>query len=181
MVTGFTKSKGGEKEYSKLGTSYPNNLDDESYEAWLKDTSADNLKEYSEHNEKEVTQIYRHKVGDGECITYSYSHYRLDKALNETHRFRSDIGKYPIPRGRFSVTHGDFGKQTRKLEEVIAIDVGYSIPFSKKNLEKIKNIGFRADGKTSYAVVTSIGLPITVRTLGDFSYFHNCRVLLLSL
>jgi hypothetical protein len=51
MVAGFTKSKEGEKEYSKLGIPYPMSLPDEGYEVWLKDTSADNLKEYSKHSE----------------------------------------------------------------------------------------------------------------------------------
>jgi hypothetical protein len=167
MVVGFTKSKEGEAEYKKIGIHYPDSLDDEGYEEWLKETSAEQLKEYSNHKEKEVSQISRHRVGEEEYITYSMSHYRLDKALNLTHRWLPNIGIYPIPRARFSVTYGDFGKQTRKFEEVIAIDRGYSIPFSKKNMDKIKNIGLPLNGRGSFAVVTKNGLPITVNSFED--------------
>jgi hypothetical protein len=167
MVTGYTNSKEGAAEYSKLGIPYPSNWDDEDYEAWLKDTTAEGLKDYSKHTEKEVSQIYRQKIGEQEFITYSMNHYRLDKALNLTHRWRPNIGKYPIPTARFSISYGDFGKQTRKFEEVIAIDTGYSIPFTKKGMDKIKEMGLQVDGKISYAITTSNGLPITVKTFQD--------------
>jgi hypothetical protein len=166
MVTGYTKSKEGAAEYSKLGIPYPNNLD-EDYEKWLKDTSAESLKDYSKHNEKEVSMIFRHKIGEEEYITYSFIHYRLDKALNLTHRWKPNIGIYPIPRARFGVSYGDFGKQNRKFEEVIAIDTGYSITFNKKNMDKIRDIGLQIEGKVSYGVITSTGLPITVKSFED--------------
>lgn len=38
MVTGITKSKEGVAEYKKIGLPYPDSLDDELYEKWLKDT-----------------------------------------------------------------------------------------------------------------------------------------------
>jgi hypothetical protein len=139
MVSGFTKSKDGEKEYSKLGIPYPANLDDEDYQKWLTETSAENLKDYTPHHEKEVSTIIRHRLGaedDTEYLTYSYTHYRLDKALNVTHRWRPNIGIYPIPRARYSIIQGDFGKQIRNVEEVIAAETGYSIPFSKKAIDK---------------------------------------------
>lgn len=44
MVHGFTKSKAGVAEYKKLGLSYPDSLDDENYEKWLKNTSAEDLR-----------------------------------------------------------------------------------------------------------------------------------------
>jgi hypothetical protein len=82
MVTGFTKSKEGEAQYSKIGVpgGYQNNVEDVEYENWLENTSAENLKDYSKHSEKEVTQISRHMVGNQEFLSYSFVHYRLDRA-----------------------------------------------------------------------------------------------------
>jgi hypothetical protein len=40
MVWGFTKSKEGVAEYSKLGLAYDDELFDELYEKWLRETSA---------------------------------------------------------------------------------------------------------------------------------------------
>jgi hypothetical protein len=139
------------------------------YDKWLNDTDAERLKEYSRHKEKEVTQIRRVKQGDDkEYLIYSYIQYRLDKALNVTHRWRPLVGKYPIPQAEFYVQRTDFGKEERKFKDIVSIEDGYSIPYSKENADKIKNIGLRSDGKVQYMVENPSHIRVSVATYDDF-------------
>ena len=169
MVNGFDKQPEGVKEYQKLNIPYPNHLQDELYEKWISETNGDPklMAQYTHHKEKEVINIHRKRVGDKEFLIYSFMHYRLDPALNVTSRSRSAIGEYPIPRGHYSIAHGAFGKESRTLDYVENIDTGYSIPFSKKNLQKILDIGLQSEGKVGLGIDTGM-IRITVATLEDF-------------
>jgi hypothetical protein len=87
MVSGFIKSKEGEKEYAKIGRPYPAELFDDLYETqFLKDTTADPkmLAKYgSGHKPIEVLSITRKKTMENkEYLYYAKTEYRLDKALN---------------------------------------------------------------------------------------------------
>jgi hypothetical protein len=166
MVSGFTKSPEGVKEYSKLGMSYPPELQDELYDKWLGETNADPklMSQYTHHKEKEVNNISRKKVGNKEYLIYSFVHYRLDPALNLTHRSISNVGKYPIPRGHYNISYGAFGKESRTLSYVENVDIGYSIPFSKK---KILSMGLNSEGKVALGIDTGV-IRISVVTLEDF-------------
>ena len=159
MVSGFCKSEEGVKEYKKLGLQYPNSLDDEGYEQWLKETSADELSKYTHHKEKEVSSIISvHQISTNEndkknmFITYAFTHYRLDPACNVTTFYRSGIGRYPIPRARYSIKNRDFGKQERQVDYVEGFETGHSIKYTKANLQKIADIGLQSEGKMSYSV-----------------------------
>src|SRR5918996_1316927 len=90
MVAGYLESKEGQQAFAEIGQPSGKSLNDELYDQWINDTSAERLKEYSRHKEKEVTSIVRLKAADGgkEYLLYSFIHYRLDKALNVTHRWR---------------------------------------------------------------------------------------------
>jgi hypothetical protein len=169
MVVGFTRSTEGEAEYRKLGLPYPDSIDDQGYEKWIKDTSADDLSKYSHHSEREVSSFSRHKLGADakEFIPYHFTHYRLDEALNVVHRFRPNIGIYPIPRARYVVKQGAFGKQERQVAEVMAVETGYSIPFNKKNMDKIRDIGLQAEGRVSYTVRTPSGISFSIASYED--------------
>ena len=169
MVDGFDKSPEGVKEYQKLNLSYPNHLQDELYDKWVRETNADPklMAQYTHHKEKEVNSISRKRVGNKEYLVYSFVHYRLDPALNVTHRSRSGIGTYPIPRGHYHIDQGQYGKQTRVLDHVENVDTGYSIPFTKKNLEKILNLGLQSEGKVGLGIDTGV-IRISINTLEDF-------------
>ena len=57
MVQGFLKSEEGIREYKKIGLSYPDHLQDELYEDWMKQTqgySEDVAQYYGRFKEKEV-------------------------------------------------------------------------------------------------------------------------------
>lgn len=57
MVSGFTRSEDGVREYKKIGLSYPNEMDDNLYEDWLTKTTAEDLNRYTSHKEKELRSI----------------------------------------------------------------------------------------------------------------------------
>jgi hypothetical protein len=98
----------------------------------VKDTNASELPKYSKHKQVEVLRITRIKTGENEeYLTYNTIEYRLDKALNVTHRSRSGHGTYPNPVARYTITQGDFGVQNRTVSEVISNERCYSIPFRK--------------------------------------------------
>jgi hypothetical protein len=168
MVDGFDKQPEGVKEYQKLGLSYPPHLQDELYDQWINETNGDPklMAQYTHHKEKEVNHIMRKRVGNKEYLVYSFIHYRLDPALNITHRSRQ-MGTYPIPRGHYHIDQGSYGKQTRVLDYVESTDTGYSIPFNKKNLEKILNLGLQSEGKVALGLDTGV-IRISISTLEDF-------------
>lgn len=171
MPSGYLESEAGQREFAKLGIAYPKTLQDEFYDEWSRkeNTSADRLSEYSRHKEREVTSITRVRNGSDskEYLLYSFVHYRLDKALNVTHRFRPQVGKYPIPQAEFSIQRTDFGGEERKFKEIVNTETGYFIPFTTKKLDEIKNIGLDLGGKVSYSVVTDNGLRVTVASYDD--------------
>ena len=169
MESGFSKSEEGTKEYQKLGISYPNELQDELYDKWLSETNGDPklMAQYTHHKEKEVINIMRRRVGNKEFLTYSFIHYRLDPALNVTHRSISGVGQYPIPSGHYHISQGEYGKQTRVLDYIENVSTGYSIPFNKKNLEKILSTGLQSEGKIGLGLDTGV-IRISIATLEDF-------------
>jgi hypothetical protein len=168
MVTGFIKTKEGIEEYSKLDLPYPEELWDTDYDKWVADTNLSELPKYSKHLPIEVVRITRLKTGeDKEYITYCATEYRLDKALNLRHRFRSGFGEYPVPRPIYSIEQGDFGVQNRKVVEVQSIDKGYSIPYSPEAIDKIKSIGLQIEGQIQYQVISPNGLTVTVASYSD--------------
>ena len=62
---------------------------------------------------------------------------------------------------------GNYGKQTRVSDYVEGVDTSYSIPFSKKNFEKILNIGLRSEGKVDLGIDTGV-IRISIGPLEDF-------------
>jgi len=167
MVDGFCKSAEGAKEYQKIGLPSPDSFDDEQYAEFLKKTSAEELNKYTHHKEKEVSQITVHQIGTDQgnekkntFITYAFTHYRLDPACNVSTYFRSGIGKYPIPRPHYVVKNLDFGKQVREVDRVESAETGYSIKYTKANIQKIADIGLQSEGKVSYTVALSNGIRV---------------------
>jgi hypothetical protein len=170
MVWGFTKSEEGVKAYADVGMSYSDEVFDELYEKFLKETSAKDLSKYTHHSTKEVTVIKRVRTRDNkEFLVYSMIEYRLDKALNVKHFWRPNIGRYPIPKPIYETTEMSFGEQKRKIVDISSIETGYSISFTKKNLDNIKNLGLQVDGKVQYMVETSKGIKTSVATYHDLA------------
>jgi hypothetical protein len=171
MVNGFLKSDEGIQEYSKIGLPYPNSTQDDLYEDWLAETQGyteENAQYFRPHKEKELHRITRVKLGDGkEYLTCQFMHYRLDAAANLTHRYQSEVGVYTIPRPHYKFSHMDFGQMQRTVDEVTSIERGYSIPFTKENIEKIHDMGLQYEGKVQYALSLPNGLRSSIRTFED--------------
>jgi hypothetical protein len=169
MVTGFTKQEEGVKAYADIGRPYPDEVFDGLYEEWLRETSADDLSKYSHHKTQEISKIIRVRTKDNkEFLVYSLIEYRLDKALNVKHFWRPNLGRYPIPIPIYATTDITFGKQNRKIVDILNIETGYSIPFTKKNLDKIRDIGLiEPNGKVQYMVENPQGLKTSVATYDD--------------
>lgn len=154
-------------------------MQDVLYQNWLQETNADNLSHYTSHKEKEITSITVHAIQSNEFdndgnrkpggyyITYDYMHRRLDPACNVTHKYVPNIGKYPIPRPHYKVTHMSFGKEERKVDFVEGVETGYSIPWTKKNMLKIiKEIPLAKEGgKLSCGVSAANGMRFTVESI----------------
>jgi hypothetical protein len=172
MVSGFIKSPEGVKEFEKLGLPYPSEFMEDYYEnEYFKDTKADVelVSKYGNgHLPIEVLRITRKRLKDGrEYIYYSATEYRVDKALNLKHWFKSGLGRYPIVQGRYEMVHKDFGESERVLRDILSIDTGYSIPFSKENLDKIRDLGLNPEGKTTYSVEAPNGIRLSVAAYDD--------------
>ena len=65
MVTGYLRSKEGEKEYGKLGIPYPDTIQDTQYIDWLNNTTTEGMSEYTRHKPIEIRKITRVKLADG--------------------------------------------------------------------------------------------------------------------
>jgi hypothetical protein len=61
-------------------------------------------------------------------------------------------------RAIYRIKQAPFGKQEREISEIISMETGYSIPFTKKNLDKIVKMGLEYQGKVSYMVQTVNGV-----------------------
>ena len=141
MVSGYLKTEQGLAEYAKIGATYqPEFMSDTLYEEWKRTTSIENMEQYTSHKPIELQSVNRIKLGDGtQWLTFSTVEYRLDSSLNLTSRPRSPHGVHPKPQGLYSMEFGDFGKQIRKLKEVMSVDPVYDIPFTPENLDKIRD------------------------------------------
>jgi hypothetical protein len=42
--------------------------------------------------------------------------------------------------------------EAKEVEEVISVETDYSIPYSKQNMEKIKNLGLQVDGRIKFFI-----------------------------
>lgn len=62
----------------------------------------------------------------------------------------------------------DFGKEKREADYVESVETGFSIPWTKSNLQKIvSEIGMPRDGKISYTAIASNGIKIHVDSFED--------------
>lgn len=175
----FTKSKEGIEEFKKLGLEYEDTLQDELYDNWLRETTADNLAEFAPGvPEKQIATLHVKQVATGEYteegnplyeyyVVYDVSHTRIDKAGNPVSRYRPNQGVYPIPRPYYKLGAMEFGKAKREIDSISSIDTGYLIKWNKTNLLKlIKQIPLRKGG-VGVGVTTSSGLRFTVARFED--------------
>lgn len=181
MALGIPDTEETRKEWRKSGLRYEPDLQETLYKDFLSETTNEELSSYTNHRETELQGINVRLVPDNDdideegnpkstkgWIVYSFLHYRLDKACNVVTRSRSGYGMYEIPRAHYSVSFGDFGKQTRKADGLQSIEVGYNIPWTKANLQKlVKDVGLPKGHPLQCSITTPQGITFSVPTLQD--------------
>ena len=130
------------------------------------------MEQYTGHKPVELQSINRYKLSDGsEWLTYATVEYRLDSALNVTHKSRSPIGTHPRPQGIYEIVQGNFGKQERRLKDVISVDTVFDIPFNTEEIDKINAIPHSTNGgDVSYGLVLPNKMRLAVM---DFDSLRN--------
>jgi hypothetical protein len=164
----FFKSPEGLKEYEKIGMRYPKVMQDDLYEKFLKVTRNTKKEEYKQY----ISNMKRLILSSGEeYIIHDMSETRYDGLHNRKRFYRSNLGMYPIPvphreiRARVSEEEG-FVQDI--IQTIQSIDTGYSIPFNKKNIEKLLPF---TDGKTAFAIEKQdykAGITITINSVNDW-------------
>lgn len=168
MPSGFFKCKEGVEAYQAIGKEYDNTLDDIRYENILKTTRNS---PHSNRNKKLVRVMVRLTADDGqEYIKYDLYELRYD-AIGAWHEiYQPNVGLYPIPVTQPKMEYGPDGIVQEVVNgPIVRIDTGYSIPFTKENVEdihKMCNDVSRAD-RTQY-ILKAGGKKVTVRRYEDF-------------
>jgi hypothetical protein len=135
MPNGFCKSEEGLKAYSEIGYPYDSTVMDDVYADFKKQTANS---PHSAKSKEEVTKIRRVLADDGkEYLVYDCLETGYDNLGNERQRFRPNLGRYPIPVPRKELRMGPDMTQHEAIVEIIRVDTGYSIPFTKANFEKL--------------------------------------------
>lgn len=168
MVTGYWKSEEGVKAYSEIGESYPTNVLDPEYDKFKAITKN------SPHNQRAkevITKMTRVLADDGkEYLVYDCNEVGYDNLGNEREFFRGDLGMYPIPIARKELRMGPDMTQKEVVAEIIRHDVGYSMPFSSSNVDKLhKNADDKKQrGRTQYLIQRMNGQTRSVTNYDAF-------------
>jgi hypothetical protein len=177
MVNGFTKSEEGVKAYQKIGQVYPNSVMDTEYEKFIERNSQS---PYSDKNTRTITRITRVMGNDDkEYIIYSYNDKRYNALGNEDEMFCPEVGMYPIPIPRYEMRLGPGMQQRSEVAEIIRNDVGFAIPFSTSEMNKLKDdCVSKGPGKTQYYIQYANENMKTVKSFealrdGDFFELKN--------
>lgn len=181
MGIGYPRSDETAKYYREARREYPTDFQEGLYQNWLNETTAEGLENYTDHKEKELQSINVYLIPDSNdidefgnpkatkgYIVYTWNHYRLDVAANVVSRNRSNYGMYEIPRFHYALIPAAFGKQERKADSIESIETGYSIPWTKENIQKlIKEYPLPKGQKLQTSITAPNGMTFTVDTLQE--------------
>jgi hypothetical protein len=166
----FFKSPEGLKEYEKIGMRYPRVMQDDWYEKFLKLTKNTKKEDYKQY----ISNMKRLILTSGEeYIIHDMSETRYDGLHNRKTFYRGNLGMYPIPvphreiRARVSEEDG-FVQDI--IQTIQSIDTGYSIPFNKKNIDKLLPL---TDGKTAFSIEKQdykSGMTFTIDNIEDWKH-----------
>jgi hypothetical protein len=169
MPNGFTKSKKGVEEYAKVNKQYENTTTDNDIETFERRTANS---PHSAKNKKVVQVMVREMADDGEqYLVYDLSDRRYTAIGAEVTQYMPSQGKYPIPIVQPRIEMGP-NMTTQEIVNgpIIRYDVGYEIPFTKANVDRIHQM---ADDKsqtarTQYIVKRAGGMKHSVNKYEDF-------------
>lgn len=136
MPSGFFKCQEGIDAYHAVGREYDNTLDDTRYEDILKKTANS---PHSGRNKRVVRNMVRERADDGnEYIKYDLYELLYDAIGAWYEVYHPNVGTYPIPVTQPTLELGaDMTTRSVVSGPIVRIDIGYSIPFTKENADKI--------------------------------------------
>ncbi|MGC1132791.1 MAG: hypothetical protein WA941_08210 [Nitrososphaeraceae archaeon] len=181
MGLGFPRSDLTAKYYREAKKEYPVDFQEGLYQNWLSETTAEGLQNFTEHSEKELQSINVYLIPDSNdideygnskatkgWIVYSWTHYRLDVAGNVVSRSRSNYGLFEKVFFYYTLEPSAFGKQERKAGPIDHIEIGYSLEWTKSNLQKLlKEYSLPKGHKLQTLITAPNGMTFTVNTLQD--------------
>lgn len=171
MPNGFFRSKKGEEEYAKINKPYENTLKDTQYAAFLKRTANS---PHSGRNKKIVTAMIRERADDGnEYLRYELLDIRYDTIGAECREYCPNQGIYPIPIAQPKlVWNENMTVQEVVTEDITRYEIGYEIPFTGENADKIHEMAIdKARNRTAYFVSEYKGGKST--TVPNYDAFRN--------
>ena len=176
MVGGFCRSDEGVKEFKKVGLEYPNDLSDNLYEEYLKQTH----KSPKDQTKVEIRNIRRVVLPDGsQYVVHDHEDIRLDMIGNLRTWYRGGIGRYPIPTPHYEIkVDPDTFEKNRVCTGYSSIKCGYSIKWSVRKADELHRLCLDTSSEYSSNMITSYAVQrgenkgpsnlITVETFKDW-------------
>jgi hypothetical protein len=132
-------SKEGEEAWKEIGLQYPKTVFDINYEQYLAKTKHSP----EELNLAMIKNLRRVLVGgEKEFLVHDFYELRCDNLGNEKHHYKSNCGMYSIPIPQYRMVEDAEGYKEKKAVGTVGVRTGYSIPFTKENVEKLVKKGW---------------------------------------
>lgn len=128
--------------YKAIGRQHPDQVFDKNYDEFMMKTA----KSPAELNQIIIHGVCRVLTQSGEeFLTYGITERRFDGLGNEHSFFRSNIGMYHVPIPEYRLRKDEFGYEEKYVHGIKGRRVAYSIPFDKKNAEKLRKQSFKTE------------------------------------
>jgi hypothetical protein len=155
--------------YAQIGKEYQNTLTDDRYTLFLRKTANS---PHSARNKKIVRVMIRELADDGnQYLKYDIEDIRYDAIGAEWAEYCPNQGIYPIPISQPKIEFGD-NMSTKDVVngDIIRYDIGYEIPFTKENVDKIHELcnDISQSQRTQYIVKRYSGMKHSVIKYEDF-------------
>jgi hypothetical protein len=131
-------SKEGEKAWKEIGLVYPKTVFDVNEELYHEKTR----RSPAELNFAMIHNLRRVLVGEKEFLVHDFYELRCDNLGNEKHHYKSNVGMYSIPIPQYRMVEDAEGYREKKAVGTVGVRTGYSIPFTKENVEKLVKKGW---------------------------------------
>jgi hypothetical protein len=121
--------------YKAIGLQHPDQVFDQNYNEFLMKTA----KSPEELNQNIIHSMARVQTETGEeKLVYQITERRFDGLGNEHNFFRSNLGMFYRPLPEYRMRKDQFGYEEKYVHSVKGRRVQYSLPFNKKNVEKLR-------------------------------------------
>lgn len=152
MPNGFFRSPKGEEMYAKINKPYEDTLKDTQYAAFLRKTANS---PHNARNKKVVTTMICERADDGNLyLRYELLDTRYDMIGAEWSEYCPNQGVYPIPIAQPKIVMGENMSSNEVVTgDIIRYEIGYEIPFTPENVDKIHEMAVDIGrNRTQYVV-----------------------------